>query len=571
MTSIKEFKRNLNLVFDDNLRTKVWQNVLDWVIIALIIISSLEVFLSTFSGLVDSYGHILKFIDVFTTIVFTIEVSLRIWAADELDPKYSGAIGRLKYCLSFYGMIDILSTYPALLGLITSLPVSVLKIFRVVRLIRIFRYMKSFRILGDAIVSKKHEMGISFAFLSILTIILSFLLYYAEHEAQPELCENGWSTLIWAFAKYLGDPGKIADFPLVTTWGNIIAALVGALGIAIFAVPAGLIGSGFIEAIESTRAQEKIKADTERLQCSFRWEKDINRTGLFYVPPYKPMPTLLVKQYLQENEIIEAVKHSNEFHLYNLAKAYSAEDEPTDRVVVVACPNNTSYGCCIDRKSKITIVSTSGPDEPITSWVAYHLAKIGGFNYVAKEIEPDVDHPESYYNITDPHSNSNMETFLADINKLASQPDSIVIPMAFCAGPKSRHHKIHLCFNKKGNSGYDGNLCTIKDADTFNSFSDEFIHTMENDFQMPVDKNEFYGVTSTNLLHTIYCKNGFALRIECYVIYFASDKMTKIKAMADILNKYYEYDVEKTIPSEMLKRPTNCFGYRDYHEMINLV
>ena len=106
------FKQKLNQVFDDNLHTKIWHNILDWVIIGLILVSSLEVFLSTFSGLTENYGGILKFIDVFTTVVFTIEVTLRIWAADALDPKYAGFKGRVRYCFSFYGLIDILSTYP---------------------------------------------------------------------------------------------------------------------------------------------------------------------------------------------------------------------------------------------------------------------------------------------------------------------------------------------------------------------------------------------------------------------------------------------------------------------------
>ena len=560
------FKQKLNQVFDDNLHTKIWHNILDWVIIGLILVSSLEVFLSTFSGLTENYGGILKFIDVFTTVVFTIEVTLRIWAADALSPEYAGFKGRVRYCLSFYGLIDILSTYPALIGLFTAVPVTALKIFRVVRLIRIFRYMRSFRILGKAVVSKKQELVISFTFLSILTVILSFLLYYAEHEAQPELCENGWSTLVWAFAKYLGDPGKIADFPLVTVWGNIIAAIVGVLGIAIFAVPAGLIGSGFIEVIDETRANEKVEADIERLHHSFRWEKDMQYTNLFHVPAYKPLPTLLVKQYLQENEVIEAVKASGEFHLYNLSKAYNNEDAPADCVVVVNCLHNRPYGCCIDRGSKVTIVSTSGHDEPITSWVAYHLAKIGGFNYVAKEEELDLDNPVSFYTITDPHQNEHLEMFLEDIEKLSSQPDSWVMPMAFCIGPKTRKHKVHLCFNKRNDFTCEGPLNTVANAGVFETFSKEFSEILESKYSMPVDKNEYYGISKDNLLHRISCKNGFALRMECYVIYFAADKMAKIKDMANIINKYLEPGVEKSQPADMLTRPLDCYGYRGYKE-----
>ena len=239
----QRIKKELARVFDDNLRTRQWQNVVDYIIIGLIVISTIEVFLSTYENIVEKYGHILNFIDWFTTIFFTIEVTLRIWTADLQDARFKGFKGRLRYCFTFYGLIDILSTYSFYLHFFMPMPYAALKILRVFRLFRIFRYMKSFRILGDAISSKKHELTVSLAFLTILTVILSFFLYFAEHAAQPELCENGWKTMVWAFAKYLGDPGKIADYPLVTAWGNVLAIIVGVLGIAIFAVPAGLIGS----------------------------------------------------------------------------------------------------------------------------------------------------------------------------------------------------------------------------------------------------------------------------------------------------------------------------------------
>lgn len=68
------FKMSLARVFDDNLRTKQWQNVVDYIIIGLIVVSTIEVFLSTYENIVEKYGHILKIIDWFTTIFFTIEL-----------------------------------------------------------------------------------------------------------------------------------------------------------------------------------------------------------------------------------------------------------------------------------------------------------------------------------------------------------------------------------------------------------------------------------------------------------------------------------------------------------------
>lgn len=269
MSKITVFKQRLARLFDDNLRTSVWNNVFDWVIIGLIVISSLEVFLSTFRGIAERYSQVLHFIDIFTTVVFTIEVTLRIWTADLIDPKYKGFLGRIRYCLSFYGLIDCLSTYTFYLGLIFPIPATAIKVLRVARLLRVFRYMKAFRLLGKAIASKKEELSISMAVLCIITVILSCLLYFAEHNAQPEVCENGWRTLVWAFAQYIGDPGKVADFPMVTFWGQFIAAIVGLLGIAIFAVPAGLIGSGFLEVIEARNHQKELDKNILKLHNAF--------------------------------------------------------------------------------------------------------------------------------------------------------------------------------------------------------------------------------------------------------------------------------------------------------------
>ena len=52
---------------------------------------------------------------------------------------------------------------------------------------------------------------------------------------------------MWSFAQYIGDPGNFADTPPITFVGRIIAVIIGVLGIAIFAVPAGM---GFSEIIE---------------------------------------------------------------------------------------------------------------------------------------------------------------------------------------------------------------------------------------------------------------------------------------------------------------------------------
>ena len=64
---IEMFRQELNRVFDDDLHTKQWHNYVDYAIIGLIIISTIEVFLSTYDGVVGKYGKWLNFVDYFTT------------------------------------------------------------------------------------------------------------------------------------------------------------------------------------------------------------------------------------------------------------------------------------------------------------------------------------------------------------------------------------------------------------------------------------------------------------------------------------------------------------------------
>ena len=306
MTKIRKFKEQMARVFDNDLRTKQWQNYVDYVIIGLIVISTLSVFISTFN-VSPLCEKVLSVIDIVTVIAFTIEVTLRIWVADMLDEKYKGFWGRVRYCFTFYGLIDVLSTYTFYVSLFLPLPYLVLKALRVVRLLRVFRYMHSFRLLKKAMSSKADEMWVSLQFLVIVTLMLSFVLFFYEHNAQPEVYDNGFTSVVWAFAQYIGDPGGFADTPPITLVGRIIACIIGVLGIAIFAVPAGLIGAGFSEAMEDEKQSEKTKKNIKKLQVAF--ERKLDRpTGFQIMPQHISVCDLQARMGLKVDDIFDAVE-----------------------------------------------------------------------------------------------------------------------------------------------------------------------------------------------------------------------------------------------------------------------
>lgn len=563
----QRIKKELARVFDDNLRTRQWQNVVDYIIIGLIVISTIEVFLSTYENIVEKYGHILKFIDWFTTIFFTIEVTLRIWTADLQDARFKGFKGRLRYCFTFYGLIDILSTYSFYLHFFMPMPYAALKILRVFRLLRIFRYMKSFRILGDAISSKKQELTVSLAFLSILTVILSFLLYFAEHAAQPELCENGWKTMVWAFAKYLGDPGKIADFPMVTFWGNLIAIIVGVLGIAIFAVPAGLISSGFIEVMDERRKTEETKKNVEKMHLAF--ERKLDRpTGFQIVPAFVSIADVQSRLKMSENDIFDALANAEDFRLVNLAATQPADQHPEDRLVIEHYQLNRPYGVCIDRGSAVTIVSPSSLVDPIMGYFSYYLAKIGGFNYVSREIGETRPY-KSFYLIDKANEPPFLKEYMEDLNRFAAVDGSWIITLLAASGANEPEYPTQFHFTyggEKGDETYNGENLTIHDIETFDLLYRDLSSRLEKEFGYISDRQRYHDSANPKLFvrHLEYPEkvNAVMIRIAWKATCWDMRRIQIAKTLSDAFATYLLGGINPY--SDELKK--KGMGYSDYCE-----
>ncbi|MDE6390709.1 MAG: ion transporter, partial [Duncaniella sp.] len=358
----ESLKMKLARALDDNLHTRQWHNIVDWLIVAMILISTTEIFLSTFD-LDPGLRRVLRWVDIATLMFFTVEVSLRIWVAPCINPEYKGLKGRLRYCFTFYGAIDVLSTFPFYLQWIFPLPVAAFKMLRtarVLRTMRIGRYSKSMSLLSNAIREKRRELIVSTQFLVIITLILSLVLFFAEHEAQPEVYRNGFVSVIWAFAQYIGDPGQFADTPPVTGIGRIIACIVGLLGIAIVAVPAGIIGAGFTEALEKEAKKEEIEKNTAKLHNAFHRKLD-RPTGYQVVRPFRTLTYIQARLGMKEDDIIEAVNAAKDtrFRLINTGSTIPRSRQSTDQVALEHYMVNRPYGLCIDRNSPVTIVSPS--------------------------------------------------------------------------------------------------------------------------------------------------------------------------------------------------------------------
>ena len=563
MTKIQTFKQELSRVFDDNLHTKQWHNYADYAIIGLIILSTVEVFLSSYDGIVDKYGLWLKVVDYFTTAFFTIEVSLRIWCADLIDDKYKGFWGRVRYCLSFYGLIDILSTYPFYLHFFMPMPYVALKALRIARLLRVFRYMKAFNVLSRAMRAKKDEMWVSVQFLTIVTLILSFVLFFVEHEAQPEVYNNGWKSVLWAFAQYIGDPGNFADTPPITFVGRVIACIIGVLGIAIFAVPAGLIGSAFSEVMEKDERKEKSEGWAERLHLAF--ERKLDRpTGFQIVPRYVSVVEIQARLGLKEDEILDAVAISDKFRLINLSSTATQEEQVTDLLAVEHFPVNTIYGQYIDRHSKVTIFSPSNIVDPIIGWWAYYLAKIGGFNYVSREVGETRPYNSFYLYKND--GTIGREECMADLNRLVDNEEKWVFTILAASGGSEPAYPTQFHFTygaKKGDETYDDPNITLNDVAAFDALYKEFTGLLETQYSLSADCQRYHTNANASYFarHLEHKVNAVALRVAWSVTARDTRAIQIAQTLAQTINRNINHTDNPVDPELKIK----AIGYEGYN------
>ncbi|MDR9824510.1 hypothetical protein RCJ22_02680, partial [Vibrio sp. FNV 38] len=124
------------------------------------------------------------------------------------------------------------------------------------------------------------------------------------------------------------------------------------------------------------------------------------------------------------DDIIETCNAFGEFRIKNMTAALGDEELAADRFVVEHFPLNRKYGCCVTRQSKVTVVCPTSWDEVGIGWFAYYLAKMGGFNYISKEVEADMSEPDSFFNLTPQKPEEQSENRTLFLNDLDGIPEA---------------------------------------------------------------------------------------------------------------------------------------------------
>ena len=183
-------------------------------------------------------------IEVITILIFCVEYILRIWTADYLYPDKSEFRSRLRFLVSFDGIIDLLTILPFFF-------LSGMVIFRMLRVARIFHLFRlnarydSFNVITTVLYEKRNQIISSVFIVLVLMLASSLCMYSVEHDSQPEVFRNAFSGIWWSMSTLL--TVGYGDIYPITTLGRIMAICIAYLGVGAVAIPTGIISAGFVE------------------------------------------------------------------------------------------------------------------------------------------------------------------------------------------------------------------------------------------------------------------------------------------------------------------------------------
>ena len=216
-----------------------WSQAYDFIMIFVI-------FLSLMPLTVKEQTPFLNVVDKITASIFVIDYLFRLITADFKLEK--GKLSFVRYPFTFMAIVDLVSILPSVTFINNGF--RVLKVSRLFRSLRVFRIFKSFRYSKNValivrVFSKQKDSLMVVIWFALGYIVISALVIF---NVEPETFDTFFDAVYWATVS-LTTMGYGDIYP-VSTIGRIVTMLSSFIGIAIVALPAGIITAGYMEELE---------------------------------------------------------------------------------------------------------------------------------------------------------------------------------------------------------------------------------------------------------------------------------------------------------------------------------
>ncbi len=257
MTDIQpKLKQRVYEILESSNPNDFLSNLDDWGVTLLVILDVSAFILESSKNTVFNFNIFLSNIEVISVVCFTILYVLQLWSCTA-DFRYEHPLwGRLRYAITPLAIIDLLAILPFYLMLLFPgvRLIESTELFRLLRLLKLIRYSNALQTILRVVNNKKDELIMTLFAVLILLIFASSVMFFSERDAQPEAFPSIPAAMWWGVVT-LTTVGYGDIYP-VTPIGKFFGAILAFIGIGLFALPAGIIASGFSAEVQRKKDHE---------------------------------------------------------------------------------------------------------------------------------------------------------------------------------------------------------------------------------------------------------------------------------------------------------------------------
>ncbi len=218
----------------------------DRFLITLILLNVLAGILSSVTWMYEAYAALFDYFEVVSVAIFTLEYVSRLWCVTSHKSRFHHPIvGRLRFAITPYALIDLAAILPFLIQAAIGVDLRVLRALRLLRLLKLTRYYGAWQTLAAVFSAQRKPFMMAGFLMGIVLVLSASFMYSIEHEAQPEKFADIPSAMWWAIVT-LCTIGY-GDVTPITIGGKIFGGVISIMGLVMYALPAGIMASGFIQ------------------------------------------------------------------------------------------------------------------------------------------------------------------------------------------------------------------------------------------------------------------------------------------------------------------------------------
>uniref|UniRef100_A0A8C7IT12 Potassium voltage-gated channel, KQT-like subfamily, member 5b n=1 Tax=Oncorhynchus kisutch TaxID=8019 RepID=A0A8C7IT12_ONCKI len=265
------YRRLQNLLYNVLERPRAWAFIYHAFVFVLVFGCLVLSVFSTIPAHQDFSSDCLLILEFVMIVVFGLEYIIRIWSAG-CCCRYRGWQGRLRFARKPFCVIDIIVLIASVAvvsagsqgNIIATSALRSLRFLQILRMVRMDRRGGTWKLLGSVVYAHSKELVTAWYIGFLVLIFSSFLVYLVENKFNSEFATYAdalwWGTITLTTIGYGDKTPK--------TWtGRMLSAGFALLGISFFALPAGILGSGFALKVQEQHRQKHFEKRRNPAAC----------------------------------------------------------------------------------------------------------------------------------------------------------------------------------------------------------------------------------------------------------------------------------------------------------------